>query len=207
MKCSYRFVLRQGQIRITVLSLIGLPKATVLITRISLSCGLEWEAVPHYLTEDDVSRTWADLLISCVDSRKAQATLNLEGIKRNGRFIYHLDLGNTHETGQAVLGCPLGYYNRRKRDRLRTAFGLFPELTDVTLTEDDTPSCSMMGVLEKQDLFVNDMLVTSALSLLWQLLRYREVQHHGLFTDLKAGSVRPLLVNPILWKRLRRKRR
>lgn len=146
------------------------------------------------------------LLISCVDSRKARAVLN-EGINRNGHLIYHLDLGNTRDAGQAILGCPLGYYNRRKRDRLRTAFELFPELTDTDLPEDDTPSCSTYEALEKQDLFVNDTLVTAALSLLWQLLRHGEVQHHGSFVDLKSGLVRPLPIDPNLWRRLKRQPR
>ena len=185
---------------------LGLPKATVLINRINLSCGLGWEAIPSYLSAQDIWNTRAALLISCVDSRKARAVLN-EGINRSDHVVYHLDLGNTCDTGQAVLGCPLGYYNRRKRDRLRTAFELFPELTDTDLPEDDAPSCSTAEALEKQDLFVNDMLVTSALSLLWKLLRHEEIQHHGAFVDLKTGSVRPLPIDPNLWRRLKRQPR
>ena len=184
---------------------VGLPKATVLINRINQSCGLDWEAVSDYLSADDIRNSRADLLISCVDSRKARATLN-KGMNQNGCFIYHLDLGNTRDTGQAVLGCPLGYYNRRKRDRLRTAFELFPELTDVTLPEVDTPSCSTTEALEKQDLFVNDTLVTSALSLLWRLLRHQHIHYHGAFIDLKTGWVRPLPCDPDLWRRLKRQR-
>jgi len=38
--------------------------------------------------------------------------------------------------------------------------------TDTTLPRDDLPSCSTMEAFEKQDLFVNDTLVTSALALL-----------------------------------------
>ncbi len=183
---------------------IGLPKATVLINRINLSCGLDWQAFPHYLSTEDIRNTRAALLISCVDSRKARAALD-EGINRNGHIIYHLDLGNSRDTGQAVLGCPLGLYNRRKRDRLRTAFELFPELTDVTLPEDDLPSCSTAEALEKQDLFVNDTLATSALSLLWRLLQHGEVQYHGSFVDLGTGSVRAFPIDPALWRRLQRK--
>ena len=183
---------------------VGLPKATVLINRINLSCGLDWRAIPHYLSAEDVRNTPAALLISCVDSRKARAVVN-EGIIQNKNVVYHLDLGNTKDTGQVVLGCPLGRYNRRKRDRLRTAFELFPELTDTSIPEDDTPSCGTIEALEKQDLFVNDTLVTSALSLLWQLLWHQEIQHHGSFIDLRTGSVRPLPIDPALWRRLKRR--
>ena len=117
-----------------------------------------------------------------------------------------MDFGNLRDCGQVVLGAALGYYNRRAKDRLRTAFELFPELTDITLPEDDTPSCSTMEALEKQDLFINDTLVTSALALLWRLLRHGEIAHHGAFVDLKTGSVRPLPIDPALWRRLRRQR-
>ena len=182
---------------------VGLNKATVLISRINLSCGLAWEAYPRYLEADDIRKSSADLVLSCVDSRQARATVE-RGLASYGGVVYHLDLGNTRDTGQMVLGCPLGYYNPRKRNRLRTAFELFPELTDTTLPEDDTPSCSTMEALEKQDLFVNDTLVTSALALLWRLLRHGEIEHHGSFVDLKTGSVRPLPIDPALWKRLRR---
>ncbi len=185
---------------------VGLNKATVLINRINLSCGLGWEALPRYLEASDISAVRPHLLLSCVDSRKARATLQ-EGMEGYEGTIYHLDIGNTRDTGQVVLGCPCGFYNPRKRDRLRTAFELFPELTNTSLPEDDTPSCSTMEALEKQDLFVNDTLVTSALALLWRLLRHGEVQHHGSFVDLKTGAVRPLPIDPALWQRLRRQGR
>ena len=185
---------------------VGLNKATVLINRINTSCGLAWEALPRHVTAHDLTDTRIDLLVSCVDSRAARREL-ANGLEHSQRVIYHLDLGNLRDCGQVVLGAALGYYNRRAKDRLRTAFELFPELTDTSLPEDDTPSCSTMEALEKQDLFVNDMLVTSALSLLWRLLRHGEIVHHGSFVDLKTGSVRPLPIDPALWRRLQRQGR
>lgn len=185
---------------------VGLNKATVLVNRINISCGLTWEALPRYLGPGDVQTARPHLLLSCVDSRRARATIQA-GIERSGETIYHADLGNTRDCGQVVLGCPPGHYNPHKRDRLRTALELFPELVDASLPEDDTPSCSTMEALDKQDLFVNDTLVTSALALLWRLLRHGEIQHHGSFVDLKTGSVRPLPIDPRLWRRLRRRAR
>ena len=185
---------------------VGLNKATVLINRINTSCGLAWETVPRHLTAHDLTDTQIDLLVSCVDSRAARREL-ANGLEHSQRVIYHLDLGNLRDCGQMVLGAVLGYYNRRAKDRLRTAFELFAELTDTSLPEDDAPSCSTMEALEKQDLFVNDTLVASALSLLWRLLRYGEIMHHGSFVDLKTGSVRPLPIDPALWRRLQRQGR
>lgn len=185
---------------------VGLPKATVLINRINMSCGLTWEAVPRNLGTNDLRAARPHILITCVDSRKARGEMQ-RGMDDHDSVVMHLDLGNLRDSGQFVLGCPLGYYNRRKRDRLRTAFELFPELTDTTLPEDDTPSCSTLEALDKQDLFINDTLVTSALALLWRLLRHGEIEHHGAFVDLKTGSVRPLPIDPALWRRLQRQGR
>jgi PRTRC genetic system ThiF family protein len=52
---------------------IGLYKATVLATRINLFWGLGWKGVPHFLDESWKEET--DLLIGCVDSRKARSTM------------------------------------------------------------------------------------------------------------------------------------
>ena len=185
---------------------VGLPKATVLVNRVNLSCGLSWEALPRYLSADDLRVARPHILITCVDSRKARGEMQA-GIEAGRNIVMHLDLGNLRDSGQFVLGCPLGFYNPRKKDRLRTAYELFSELTDTTLPEDDTPSCSTMEALEKQDLFINDTLVTSALALLWRLLRHGEIAHHGAFVDLKTGSVRPLPIDPALWRRLQRQGR
>ena len=51
---------------------VGLNKATVLINRINLSCGLAWEALPRYVTAHDLAGTRIDLLVSCVDSLAAR---------------------------------------------------------------------------------------------------------------------------------------
>ena len=182
---------------------VGLPKATVLINRLNVSCGLAWGACPRHLAAGDLGFERIDLLLSCVDTRAARREL-ADGLARSGGIVYHADLGNTARTGQVVLGCPPGRANPRSRERLRTAFELFPELTDTGTPEDDAPSCSTLEALAKQDLFVNDVLVTATLALLWRLLRHGEVAHHGAFVDLTTGSVRPLPVDPALWRRLRR---
>ncbi len=73
---------------------VGLPKATVLINRINISCGLSWEAVPRYFTAADAQEARPNLLISCVDSRRARAVVQ-EGMNSYEGLLYHLDIGNT----------------------------------------------------------------------------------------------------------------
>ena len=61
-----------------------------------------------------------------------------------------VDLGNSADSGQFILGEPLNERNHRSRLRLRTAAELFPEIVDPTLDNDDEPSCSAAAALEKQ---------------------------------------------------------
>ena len=178
---------------------VGLNKAEILINRLNLSCGLSWKAYPHEIDSSygngyDSPR----LVIDCVDTRAARATI-AEGLHR---VVYHVSAGNLASTGQVVLGQPLGYYNRRKQERLRTAYELFPELCDTRIPEDDLPSCSTLEALTKQDLLVNDFAATTILNLLWQLLRHGTLTYHGAFYSLASGSVRPIPIDPKLWRRL-----
>jgi PRTRC genetic system ThiF family protein len=180
---------------------VGLNKAEVLINRLNLSCGLSWQAYPH-----EIDRSYGSgyaspkLVIDCVDTRKARATI-AEGLER---VVYLISSGNLTRTGQVVLGQPRNTYNPPKRDRLRTAYELFPELCDTTIPEDDSPSCSTLEALSRQDLLVNDFASTIILNLLWQLLRHGILNHHGAFFSLKTGSVRPIPIDPKLWRRLQR---
>lgn len=180
---------------------VGLNKAEVLINRLNLSCGLSWRAYPQAL-DSSYGRGYEhpELVIDCVDSRGARAEIaaGLENV------LYFISSGNLSHTGQVVLGQPLGYYNRQKRDRLRTAYELFPELCDTKVPEDDTPSCSTLEALERQDLLVNDFASVIIQNLLWQLLRHGSLTHHGAFYSLKTGSVRSIPIDPNLWRRLQR---
>ena len=184
---------------------IGLYKAEVLINRLNLSCGLAWEAMPRHATAETIREERPNIVVSCVDSRLARSEI-AEGVVGQG-VIYALDAGNGASTGQVVLGCPPGFYNPRKRDRLRTAYELFPELCDASIPEEDAPSCSTMEALEKQDLLINDLAACCLLNLLWQLFRHGTIDHHGAFISLKTGSVRPIPVDPSLWRRLQRQGR
>ena len=64
---------------------VGLPKATVLVNRLNVSCGLGWEALPRHVTAEDVRDARIDLLLSCVDTRAARAGRGHEA-ERLGRL-------------------------------------------------------------------------------------------------------------------------
>ena len=116
-----------------------------------------------------------------------------------------MDIGNTSDSGQFILGEPLNEVNRRSRTRLRTIFELYPESVDASLDDDRLPSCSAAESLERQEPFVNQVLAQHALSLLARLFRYGNISYHGGFINLRGGCGGRLSVDPDVWRRIRRR--
>lgn len=178
---------------------IGLHKATVLATRINLFWGLNWRGVPDFL--DETWREETDILIGCVDSRKARHMMTQSAAY--GNCYYMLDIGNNSDSGQFILGQPENSRNKKHPLRLPTVAELFPEIIDPKLDKkDNLPSCSALEALERQEPFVNQTLANQALAMLARLFRYGALSHHGCFLSLPRGSMAPLLVDPKIWERI-----
>lgn len=185
---------------------IGHFKSVVLVSRMNLFWGLNWNAIPHHLTEASaIDRP--DIVIGCVDSRSARRVIHLKVAGHQSHTSYWIDLGNHATGGQFVLGQPWNWRNRRSATRLRTVAELFPELIDAALDDDDEPSCSAVAAIERQEPYVNQALAYHALGLLARLFRYGVIEHHGAFVNLESNRVQPLAIDPDAWKRLRRRGR
>jgi PRTRC genetic system ThiF family protein len=183
---------------------IGLYKCIVLINRLNLFWGLSWSAVPTYLCDANQLHK-ADIVIGCVDTRAARKRIveACTGPQRTTAFL--LDIGNNAESGQFVLGQPWNWRNRRSRERLRTGAELFPELIDVSLPEDDQPSCSAEEALRRQSPFINQALGNHALALLTRLFRYGDISHQGGFVNLRTGCVTAISADVTMRQRLQRR--
>ena len=156
---------------------VGKFKSMVLAERLRLCFpGFEIEAHP----KEYFHFNQADVLITCVDSRKARRDI----CKQRGKFrLYHIDCGNGADFGQVIMG------NGTKNLP-------WPEVAEPDLVregpEDDAPSCSMAEALEKQELFVNDYAARIAGTLLWNLFRRGYTEIRGAYYNLN-----PVMVNPI----------
>ncbi len=85
-----------------------------------------------------------------------------------------------------------------------TAAELFPELINSKLDKKDRlPPCSGLEALERQEPFVNQTLAYQALAMLARLFRYGRLPYHGGFVNLCTGRTTSLLVDPVLWQRMR----
>ena len=131
-----------------------------MVSRMNLFWGLNWTAVAEHLTpQTDVFDF--DIAIGCVDTRAARQLIETRVHGWRSRVAYWLDLGNSADGGQFVLGEPLNGRNRRSAIRLRTASELFSEIVDPSLNDDGAPACSAMEALERQEPFVNQVLAVS----------------------------------------------
>lgn len=183
---------------------VGRNKAAVLVTRLNAFFGMDWVGVPSEFKPDHGR---VHLLISCVDTRATRAEIHYaitsKGFMRSRTPAYWMDLGNRERDGQFVLGCPAsGIKWANDKTRLPTVAELLPEIIRRG-REDNAPSCSLAEALERQHLFVNQAVVTPALQILWQLLRFGKITWHGAFVNLATGHVRPLPVDPAAWARMR----
>jgi len=121
--------------------------------------GLRWKGSPQFL--DEGWREQTDIVIGCVDSRKARRAIT--NSRSYWESHYWLDIGNNADTGQFVLGQPENRKNQKAGSRLPTVAELFPEIINSKLDKTDKlPSCSAVEALERQEPFVNQTLAYQA---------------------------------------------
>jgi PRTRC genetic system ThiF family protein len=183
---------------------IGSNKAMCLVGRINMFWGFGWKAIPQAFGDEQAAEPECDLLISCVDTRKARHQI-AESFKKFHAPAYHLDLGNNASSGQYVLGQPKDrtVSARAQETRLPTVFELYPEIADSTLGESPLPSCSAVEALDRQEPFINQNLAVSSLAMLARLLRYGQISYHGGFYNAETGRIAPLLVCPDRFAKIR----
>ena len=171
---------------------VGLSKAVVLAHRTNMFWGLNWQGMQARV-EQLKSGNKVDVVLGCVDTRKARRSINRWVLR--SRVLYWLDLGNNAANGQFVLGQPNNSANRKKQHRLPTVAELYP-IVATKGQEDEQPSCSAAEALTRQEPFINQNLAYQALAMLTQLLRRGSLSYHGGFCNPTSGQLVPL---PIRW--------
>ncbi|CAJ0717670.1 PRTRC system ThiF family protein [Ralstonia mannitolilytica] len=185
---------------------VGQFKACVHTQRINNFFGLDWRAMPRKYARAQAAYPAAQpaIFVVCVDSKAARKAIS-DGLA--GRMkTYVLDLGNRASDGQVLFGQTPGTlkndltfaagqrFNSQGSTPLPYPYALLPELIDTAAPEDDTPSCGLAEALARQELFVNQSVVTPALAILWEFFRHGRLTWHGAFVNLKTGSMRPIAV-------------
>ncbi|WP_269501057.1 PRTRC system ThiF family protein [Burkholderia sp. IMCC1007] len=168
---------------------VGQFKSVVLIHRLNAFFGLDWIARPVPAGPQELVHTGPGIAIMCVDSAKARAKL-APVLHRTAAYV--MDLGNRASDGQVVFGTARNHEGCGAQ--LRWPYDVLPELVDEWAPEDNTPSCGLAEALERQELFINQAIVTPALGILWEFFRHGRLTWCGAFVNLKTGHVRPLPV-------------
>ncbi|TFE36941.1 PRTRC system ThiF family protein [Paraburkholderia dipogonis] len=173
---------------------VGQYKATLLVNRLNLLMGTNWTAEPRRV--DSKLNLYADMVIGCVDSRRARHAI-AQAAKR-GKVRYYLDCGNETDRGQVILG----EFGKARHDRLPHVGDLFPDLLNPKNDKgDDAPSCSMADALRKQSLVINQAISVQAFNLLWSLFRNGGLTFSGVFVNLATGRTNPVPIDPAAWSR------
>jgi PRTRC genetic system ThiF family protein len=189
---------------------IGAYKSDILITRINRYFGLTWESNPIMFDEDQLDESQraplSNIYITAVDTAKARINFSailgtiyencFKGDYENDVY-YWLDIGNTKNTGQVILGNPLYQIPQPKSSyatigNLPTILDLYPNLEDMDTEEDQGPSCSFAEAISKQDLFINSTLAQYATHLLWKMIKDLKIENHGVFINLETMKANPL---------------
>lgn len=181
---------------------IGQNKAYVLANRINACHGQSFRAINARLDAKagaaQVIRE-ADILIGCVDTRASRRAIHkaLQG-RNHYKSCYWLDLGNGSFDGQCLLG-EVG----TGEGLLPCVTALYPEILDAKNDpKDDGPSCSRAEALTKQSAFVNASAALHAVSMLSVLFSQGQIEHCGVFFNLRNGRSSTLPCQPDAWERL-----
>lgn len=187
---------------------VGQYKACVHTQRINHFFGLDWRAQPRKFERSGTPAPAARpaIFIVCVDSKAARKSI--DGSLTNRLNTYVMDLGNRASDGQVLFGqSPLtlrddaqlgeqhaARFNPAGSVLLPYPYDVLPELVDTSEPEDDAPSCGLAEALSRQELFVNQSVVTPALAILWEFFRHGRLTWRGAFVNLKAGVTRSVPV-------------
>ena len=177
---------------------VGQNKAMLLVNRLNQAWGTSWQGIPKRLNKSDKIK--ADIVIGCVDTRKARAAII--GSVQNA-LAYYIDSGNGENSGQVVIGEIGSDATMKRHDRLPTVADLFPEMVDADLDkDDDRPSCSVADALKKQSLVINTAMAAEIFNLLWTLLRTGSLKYSGKFVNLESGIASPIRMDTEVWARM-----
>lgn len=179
---------------------IGRNKAVVMVNRVNMFFGLNWQACPQDFNKNNTQK--AEIVITAVDS--ANARIEIAKCFKKFNNLYWLDCGNTASSGQVILGTLFNILQPKGKEfmsALPTVLDLYPNIKDEDTKEKQGPSCSVREAITRQEPVINQWVATTAFQLLWEMFRRGKLKNHGAFINSKTLTVKPLPVDPDVWKR------
>lgn len=182
---------------------IGENKAFSLISKINVSFGLNWKTVNQNFTTKNENPLTANIFITCVDNGEFRDEFNSWFLNNDNNYssfnkpYYWLDLGNSRKSGQIVLGSLEIEQPKSEKyntiNKLNTIIELFGNTKKHDTIELQGNSCSYNAKLNKQSLFINDLLSVYGSDILFELIYNKKLQNQGVFINLenlKSNSIK-----------------
>ena len=188
---------------------IGHYKAQVLIERINLNTGFNWEYKNVYFPSSRIGS--ANITIACID--KIQPRIDLvKSLRpepgkswRHKREVpaYYIDCGNSFDKGQVICQTvqPVNQPGKIRKYKMKKELPGFMDVFDektlelAKKEEDIIPSCSTHDALMRQDFFINPMMAFLACRIVWNIVFNKMILQNGYFISLDDEfAVSPLNV-------------
>ena len=152
---------------------IGESKSASVISSVNITYGTNWRA---FNGTEDLPKN-CDFLITCTDTVLSRKLI-LEQFK--DCYIYHIDIGNSSESGQIVMGRKSGKKGVKK---IPGIFDLHKKLKD----EDVRHSCSIFDSLSMQGLFINSLAAQLCGQMIFEFIEKRNLNYHGFYFNIDNG--------------------
>ena len=183
---------------------IGKYKASTMIEKINFAFGLDWESTNKMVKVSEIVHS--NIIITCVDNAKFRMDLaNSKEIYKKHfndpyeNVFYWLDCGNGKDFGQVILSTPQKIKQPSSEfetiDYLKSVVEIYGNLEEFDNEESQgIKSCSFRDSLEKQDLFINDLVSTQASDIILKLLRYKYITYQGVIINQATLQQRGILI-------------
>lgn len=179
---------------------IGKPKVQVLSERYNFAYGLKssYSTLSFkgmHLENKYQSNMGLCVIIGAVDTTLSRRSID-NFVRNHGSSYWWLDCGNSHSSGQVLLG---NSWHKYERSEMINPLGVckylplpsiqHPELIDPNF-DSSIPrrSCAQLIDRGEQNLFVNQMVASFASSFLYQLLVLRELDFYASYFDFSTCS-------------------
>lgn len=189
---------------------LGMNKAVAMISRVNRFFGTQWHANQGLFNNQCSISENANITITCVDSIKSRVEID-KFLKRSAKAcknssepfkepMYWMDLGNSQNHGQFIVGTVTSFGASRPKKKTETivsnlpsVFEKFPSMR-IQREKKSGPSCSLAEALQKQDLFINSILVQFAAQTLWIMLREGRLTYQGAFINLQTLKIAQITI-------------
>lgn len=181
---------------------VGEFKSTTMIDKINLAYGFGWISVNKKYN----NALKANIVISCVDNVKTRNQIQKKFRKRkvlmNCNYdtnFYWLDTGNGKDFGQVVLGSHKIKQPKSKHKtvpQLKTIIEVFGDLSKFDNEESQgIEGCSYASSMEKQDLFINDIVSCYACDIIWKLIKNKFIIYSGNVVNMEKYNSKGISIS------------